>query len=274
MSRANVRTGSARTEGQTVKKRLVSGGWIHYNKIRQAIRRRPEQERSCGAFAPRRVMNVFDMIGPVMIGPSSSHTAGAVRLGKVARKILNDTVVQADIELTGSFAKTYRGHGTDKALLAGIMGMQSDDERIRRSLTLAQEAGIAFSFRESDIPDAHPNTARITLTGAKGGRTVVQGASIGGGNILISEINGMKVSFTGQYNTLIVLHHDKPGTIAAVTNFMAYSEVNIGNFRLSRPRKGGEAVMTIEVDDDVSDALLQSLRILPNIINVVLIRAI
>ena len=106
------------------------------------------------------------------------------------------------------------------------------------------------------------------------GTAVIQGASIGGGNILITEINGMAVSFTGQYNTLLVLHYDKPGTIAAVTNFMAYSEVNIGNFRLSRPKKGGEAVMTIEVDGDVSDALISSLRILPNIINVVLIRAI
>lgn len=220
------------------------------------------------------LMNVFDMIGPIMIGPSSSHTAGAVRLGKVARKILNDTVVRADIELSGSFAKTYRGHGTDKALVAGIMGMQSDDERIRRSLAIAEEEGIAYSFHEVDIPDAHPNTARISLVGASGVTAVVQGASIGGGNILISDINGMQVSFTGQYNTLIILHYDKPGTIAAVTNFMAYSEVNIGNFRLSRPHKGGEAVMTIEVDDDVTDALLQSLRILPNIINVVLIRAI
>lgn len=119
-----------------------------------------------------------------------------------------------------------------------------------------------------------PTPRGIAVTGAQGGTTVIQGASIGGGNILITEINGMAVSFTGQYNTLLVLHYDKPGTIAAVTNFMAYSEVNIGNFRLSRPKKGGEAVMTIEVDGDVSDALISSLKILPNIINVVLIRAI
>lgn len=219
-------------------------------------------------------MNVFDIIGPVMIGPSSSHTAGAVRLGRVAWKILGDTVVKADIVLSGSFAQTYRGHGTDKALIAGVMGMDSDDERIRHSLQLAKECGMEFTFHEIEIPGAHPNTARITVTGAKGGTTVIQGASIGGGNILITEINGMTVSFTGQYNTMLVLHYDKPGTIAAVTNFMAYSEVNIGNFRLSRPKKGGEAVMTIEVDGDVSDALISSLKILPNIINVVLIRAI
>lgn len=219
-------------------------------------------------------MNVFDIIGPVMIGPSSSHTAGAVRLGRVAWKILGERAVKADIQLSGSFAQTYRGHGTDKALVAGIMGMHSDDERIRRSLELAGEEGLAFSFREEDIPGAHPNTARIALEGEKGASCVIQGASIGGGNILVTEINGMSVSFTGQYNTLLVLHYDKPGTIAAVTNFMAYSGTNIGNFRLSRPKKGGEAVMTIEVDGDVSDNLIQSLRILPNIINVVLIRAI
>lgn len=219
-------------------------------------------------------MNVFDIIGPVMIGPSSSHTAGAVRLGRVAWKILGETAVKAEIQLSGSFAQTYRGHGTDKALVAGIMGMHSDDERIRHSLELAEEQGLSVSFETVEIPDAHPNTARIKLTGQSGAKASIQGASIGGGNILVSEVNGLSVSFTGQYNTLMVLHYDKPGTIAAVTNFMAYSEVNIGNFRLSRPRKGGEAVMTIEVDGDVSDALMNSLKILPNIINVVLIRAI
>lgn len=219
-------------------------------------------------------MNVFDIIGPVMIGPSSSHTAGAVRLGRVAWKILDERAVQAWIQLSGSFAHTYRGHGTDKALIAGIMGMHSDDERIRRSLELADEEGLVYSFLEEDIPGAHPNTARIRLKGENGAECTVQGASIGGGNILVTEINGMEVSFTGQYNTLMVLHHDKPGAIAAVTNFMAYSGLNIGNFRLTRPRKGKEAVMTIEVDAEVEEKLIQSLRILPNIINVVLIRAI
>jgi L-serine dehydratase len=219
-------------------------------------------------------MNVFDVIGPVMIGPSSSHTAGAVRLGQLARKILGERAVKADIQLSGSFAQTYRGHGTDKALIAGIMGMFSDDERIRNSLDIAAEEGLEFSFRPQDIPGTHPNTARIILTGENGAGCEIQGASIGGGNILVTEINGMAVSVTGQYNTLLILHHDKPGTIATVTNFMAYSGINIGNFRLSRPKKGGEAVMTIEVDGDVPEDLIHSLRILPNIINVILIREI
>ena len=219
-------------------------------------------------------MNIFDIIGPVMIGPSSSHTAGAVRLGYVAGKILDEPPVRAVIRLSGSFAQTFRGHGTDKALLAGILGFAPDDVRIRDSLSLAEQMNLQFEFHCEDIPGSHPNTARITLTGSGGKEVTVQGASVGGGNILVSEINGMAVHVTGQSNTLVVLHRDKPGTIAAVTNFVAYSSVNIGNFRLSRPQKGGEAVMTIEVDGDVPETLVESLSILPNIIQVVLIRAV
>ena len=219
-------------------------------------------------------MNVFDIIGPVMIGPSSSHTAGAVRLGRVAWKILGERAVRAEIQLSGSFAQTYQGHGTDKALVAGIMGMHSDDERIRNSLQLAQDAGLAVTFQEIQLPGAHPNTARIALTGQNGGQAVVQGASVGGGTILVTEINGLSVSLTGQYNTILVLHQDKPGAIAAVTQFMAESGVNIGNFRLSRPQKGGEALMTIEVDGDVADTLMANLRALDPVKQVVLIRAI
>lgn len=219
-------------------------------------------------------MNVFDIIGPVMIGPSSSHTAGAARLGYVAGKILGEPPVRAVIRLSGSFAQTYRGHGTDKALLAGILGFAPDDMRIRDSLSLAEREGLRYEFCCEDLPGAHPNTACVTLTGSGGKEVTVQGASVGGGNILVSEINGMAVHVTGQSNTLVVLHRDKPGTIAAVTNFVACSGVNIGNFRLSRPQKGGEAVMTIEVDGDVPEALVENLKILPNIIQVVLIRAV
>lgn len=219
-------------------------------------------------------MNVFDIIGPVMIGPSSSHTAGAARLGYVARTILGQRPVKAAIRLSGSFAQTYRGHGTDKALIAGILGFPPDDVRIRDSLSQAEALGLDYSFQCENIPGAHPNTARITLTGAEGGAVTVQGASVGGGNILVDELNGMAVHVTGQNNTLVVLHKDKPGAIAAVTNFMAYSGVNIGSFRLARPQKGGTAVMTIEVDGDIPDLLVETLGVLPNIIHVVLIRAV
>lgn len=218
-------------------------------------------------------MNVFDIIGPVMIGPSSSHTAGAARLGYVARKILGEPPVEAEIRLSGSFAQTFRGHGTDKALIAGILGFPPDDVRVRDSLEYAAQAGLDYTLRCEEIPGAHPNTTRIILRGETE-KVTIQGASVGGGSILVDEINGMAVQVTAQSNTLVVLHHDKPGTIAAVTNFVAYSGVNIGNFRLSRPRKGGQAVMTIEVDGDIPDILVENLNILPNIIHVVLIRAV
>ncbi len=219
-------------------------------------------------------MQIFDIIGPVMIGPSSSHTAGACRLGRVARKILADRPIKARIGLCGSFAQTYRGHGTDKALIAGILDMHTYDPRLRNALTLAGGEGLEYEFYLTTIPGAHPNTAIIELTGETGSTCHITGASIGGGNIIVTNINGMDVQFTGQYNTLIVLHRDTPGVIAAVTNAMASSGTNIGNFRLSRPQKGGEAVMTIEVDGDVSDSMIRWLRELNHITGVVLIRAI
>lgn len=219
-------------------------------------------------------MNVFDMIGPIMIGPSSSHTAGAVRLGRVAWKLLGELPVRAEIELAGSFAQTYRGHGTDKALLAGIMGFDSSDDRIRHSLDLATVQGIQYHFSCISLPDAHPNTARIHLYTAAGTSCSIEGASIGGGNILITEINGMQVSFTGQFNTILVQHYDRPGAIASAANLIAESDINIAGFRLSRKEKGGEALMMIEVEGDISESCLSSLRSLPNIIKVILIQAI
>lgn len=219
-------------------------------------------------------MNIFDMIGPVMIGPSSSHTAGAARLGYVAHRVLGQRPTVAHILLSGSFAQTYRGHGTDKALIAGILGLSSDDERLRQAEELAQAAGLQVIFTTVDLPGTHPNTVRITLTGEDGGRCELQGASTGGGAILVTQLDGMEVFFTGQYNTLLVLHQDKPGTIAAVTGYMASSTLNIGNFRLARPEKGGAAVMTIEVDSPVPPPLLEELSHLPNVIRTVLIPAI
>ncbi len=217
-------------------------------------------------------MNVLDIIGPIMIGPSSSHTAGAVRLGLIARKILGEDPVQAVIELSGSFARTYRGHGTDKALLAGIMGMEPDNEDIRHSPQLAQERGLAFTFLETEIPDAHPNTARIHLTGPSGREMTMVGASTGGGNILVTEIDHMKVSFTAQNNTLLALHWDRPGTVAAVSNYMAKEDINIATFQLARSKKGGKAMMTLEVDGEVPDSILEHLREFENFINITLVK--
>ncbi len=216
-------------------------------------------------------MNVFDIIGPVMIGPSSSHTAGAARIGRIAGALLEEPVKSARIFLHGSFAKTYKGHGTDKALVAGIMGMKPDDERLKHSLELAKEAGISVEFLTQDIENAHPNTALIELTGISGKQVSLQGASVGGGNILVEKVNHMPVEISGQYTTLVVMHRDAPGTIAGVTNYMGSLGVNICNFRLSREQKGGTAVMTIELDSRVGPEVNEHIKQLPNIIGSVML---
>ncbi|QEY35249.1 L-serine ammonia-lyase, iron-sulfur-dependent, subunit beta [Caproiciproducens galactitolivorans] len=217
-------------------------------------------------------MNVFDIVGPVMIGPSSSHTAGAVRIGRIAGALLEGEPVRAHILLHGSFAKTYRGHGTDKALVAGIMGMAPSDIRIRQSLEIAKERGLDVVFGKTELEGAHPNTVVITLKDAKGRTVKVQGASVGGGNILISEINGMKVEVTGQQDTLLVLHRDVPGVIAHVTNYIAAQGVNIGNFKLTRSRRGETAMMTIEMDGEFSRESNEGIEKLPNVIRSIILR--
>ena len=219
-------------------------------------------------------MQVFDIIGPIMIGPSSSHTAGAVRIGKYARSILGDTPIYALIRFSGSFAKTYKGHGTDKAIIAGILGMETDDERIRRSLEVAVEEGLEYTFEEADIDGAHPNTAEVILKAADGKEIVVQGASIGGGNIVINRINGTVVSITGKSDTLIIPHEDVPGMIAVVTQILAQHSVNIHGFSLCRDRKGGVAVMTIEIDGNIDDSINQVILQQPHILASTILKAI
>ncbi|MBQ4640076.1 MAG: L-serine ammonia-lyase, iron-sulfur-dependent subunit beta [Clostridia bacterium] len=214
-------------------------------------------------------MNIFDIVGPVMIGPSSSHTAGAARIGYVARKILAKEPVRAEIDLAGSFAETYRGHGTDRALIAGILGMKPDNEDLPRSLEIAKEKGFGYTIRTVCLPKCHPNTAVIRLWAEDGDMTEVEGASVGGGNILITRLNGLESAFTGQYNTLIIPHKDTYGVIAGVAQALAAFRINIGNFRLTRQEKGRQAIMTLEVDGDVSRELLMLLRALPNVMHVV-----
>ena len=218
-------------------------------------------------------MNIFDIVGPVMIGPSSSHTAGACRIGYAARKILADTPIKAEIGLAGSFAQTYKGHGTDRALIAGILGMKPDDDRLPDSMTLAGQQGLEFSFKAVKLPKCHPNTAVIRLTGASGNTAEVEGASVGGGNILITRLNGMESAFTGQSDTLIIPHRDTPGVIATITQALALYGVNIGNFKLTRHTKGEMAIMTIEVDGEVSHDLVALLKKQPNVAQVVYLQA-
>jgi len=211
------------------------------------------------------VLQVFDILGPIMIGPSSSHTAGAVRIGKYARSVLGKTPVKAVIRFSGSFAKTYKGHGTDKAVIAGILGMDTDDSRIRNSMQIATEEGLDFTFIEEDIDGAHPNTAEITLTDADGRSALIQGASIGGGNIMINKINDTEVSISGKSDTLVIPHDDVPGMIAVVTNILAEKGVNVHGFSLGRDRKGGIAVMTIEIDGNIDESINEAIMECPNI---------
>ena len=222
-------------------------------------------------------MNVFDIIGPVMIGPSSSHTAGAVRLGRVVNKLIDSrTLKRVEITLSGSFAQTYKGHGTDRALLAGIMGYHSYSPEIRDALAIAKDRGIEYTFIKEDIKGAHPNTARIRYFLEDGGEGSMQGASVGGGNILVNQIDGMNVNFNGENNTILVTHQDKPGVIAAVTQLMhwEYADLNISNFHLSRQSKGGDAIMTIEIDGQPPENLIPAIRKIQYVSNAILIRRI
>ena len=211
------------------------------------------------------MLQVFDIIGPIMIGPSSSHTAGAVRIGKYARSVLGKRPVKAVIRFSGSFSKTYKGHGTDKAIVAGILGMDTDDDRIRNSMQIATEEGLDFRFIEDDIDGAHPNTAEITLTDADGRTALIQGCSIGGGNIIITKINDTEVSISGKSDTLVIPHDDVPGMIAVVTNILADKGVNVHGFSLGRDRKGGIAVMTIEIDGNIDESINEAIMECPNI---------
>lgn len=201
-------------------------------------------------------MSVFDVIGPRMVGPSSSHTAGALRLGLLARAALGTTPERATVGLHGSFATTYRGHGTDRAVAAGLLGMAPDDPRIPESLRVAREAGLEIGFETVDLGDgAHPASLRFTLEG--GGRTAtLTGSSVGGGAVRVTEVNGRAVEITGEFDTLLVVARDIPGTTAQVTRLLADRDVNIAFLEVSRGRRGGEATMIVETDHPIPDGVI------------------
>jgi len=195
-----------------------------------------------------RYKSVFDIIGPVMIGPSSSHTAGACRIGKIVRSIFGELPDTLDIHLYESFAKTYRGHGTDIALVGGVLGMEPDDENLRTSLKLAHEAGmkVAFIPHKEDRAE-HPNTARLVLS--KGDRKMsVTGISIGGGSISVTELNGFNISLSMGMPTFVIVHRDVPGVVAKVTTSLSNHNINIAQMNVTREAKGEKAIMIIEVD--------------------------
>ncbi len=207
--------------------------------------------------------SLFDIIGPVMIGPSSSHTAGAAKLGLAAKEITGEPIVSVDLILHGSFATTGHGHGTRLALLAGLLGLHPDDENLRQAEQLAQAAGIQYTFRKGDLGDVHPNSARFDIKGESGAHYVITGSSIGGGAIEITEVNGMEVSFSGEYITMMTLQEDKFGVISTITAMLAASEVNVAAMRLFRSGRGKLSVMVLELDQMPPKGITSAIEQLP-----------
>ena len=203
------------------------------------------------------MLDIFDIFGPVMVGPSSSHTAGAVRIGRMARTLLGGEPVRAKIGLYGSFAETGQGHGTDKALVAGLLGLKPDDMKIPNSFDLAKQRGMKFTFETARLREAHPNTAVLEVELANGKVLTLQAASTGGGRIRVDKLNGVEVSFTGAFNTLVTRHKDIAGELADVTRELSNGRVNIANMSLCRDRRGGDALTVIETDQKVPKVVRQ-----------------
>jgi L-serine dehydratase len=209
------------------------------------------------------MVSILDIIGPVMVGPSSSHTAGACRIGLFARGLVSGQPDTARIELHGSFARTGSGHGTDRAIVGGLMGFFPDDERLRESLDLAEKAGLTFSFVNSKLRgDHHPNTTRISLERAEQ-HAVVTGSSLGAGRILITEIDGFSVEVTGAFPTLVFVAQDVPGIISAVSTALARQGDNIATMKVSRRQKGGDAIHIYELDQPASPQAMEVIRAIP-----------
>ncbi len=216
--------------------------------------------------------DLFDIIGPVMIGPSSSHTAGAARIGKTARMLLGSTPVSARIGLCGSFQKTYKGHGTDKALIGGLLGMAIDDPRLRDSPSFAEQEGLTVDFYSAAVKGAHPNTVLIDLSDADGRSVNLRAASIGGGEIRIQAVDGHETRITGHANTFVIHYLDKYGMIATITRQIASAQINIAAMLVSRTAAGGDAMVALEIDGDAEEALAETLKTLDNVFSVSYLR--
>ena len=213
-------------------------------------------------------MRLFDVLGPVMIGPSSSHTAGAAKIGYTAQKLLGDLPVEADIGLYGSFATTGKGHGTDRALVAGLLGLRPDDPRLPDSFALAQQQGMKFRIHPVELRSGHPNTAVLTLKSRTGRVLSMKAASVGGGRIRVTEIDGVPADFGGDSNTLIIHNEDTPGCIAEVTASLAMRRINIASMQVFRAGTGSYAVMVLECDSHIPHLLVQQLAVMPGILKV------
>ena len=218
-------------------------------------------------------ISVFDVIGPNMIGPSSSHTAGADSLAFLAQKMINGPLKKVDFTLYGSFAKTYRGHGTDRALLGGIMGFTTDDKRIPDSFSIAEEKGLEYHFHINETEEVdHPKTVDITMVNEDGQTLTVRGESLGGGKIRISRINQVDVDFTGEYSTAIVIHQDTPGVVAYITKCLSERNINIAFMRLFRESKGTTAYTIVESDGHLPEDIVESIHQNTNIHDVMVVQ--
>ena len=213
-------------------------------------------------------MNLFDILGPIMVGPSSSHTAGAVRMGNLARALLGQTPTKAQLLLHGSFASTGEGHGTHQALIAGLLGFAPDDRRVPDSFSLANEQGLEFTFGSVTLRDAHPNSALLRLEGADGGRIEVAASSLGGGRIQVFQVDGLPCAFSGELPTLVVYNTDQPGCVSQVTGVLARRGLNVATLQLNRGGRGGSAVMVIESDQPIFERAAAEIRALPGILRV------
>jgi L-serine dehydratase len=211
------------------------------------------------------MVSLLDIIGPVMVGPSSSHTAGACRLGLLARCLVGGTPERATVELHGSFARTGEGHGTDKAIVGGLMGFRPDDERLRTALEIAEREGLDYHFEKTtlgDDADVHPNTVRLTVE--RGDRShVMVGSSLGAGRVLATEIDGYPVEVSGNLHTIVLVAEDVKGSVAAIATILAENDINIATLRLTRKERGGDAFMVIEVDQHPSTTVRDAIRALP-----------
>jgi L-serine dehydratase len=209
------------------------------------------------------MVSLLDIIGPVMVGPSSSHTAGACRLGLLARGLIGGTPERARIELHGSFARTGEGHGTDKAIAGGLMGFRPDDERLRDALEIAEREGLDYVFEKTTLSDdAHPNSVRLTLERGERHAAMI-GASLGAGRVRVSEINGYAVEVSGNLHTIVLIAEDVKGSVAAIATILAEHGLNIATLRLSRKERGGDAFMAIEIDEQPGEAVRDEIRSLP-----------
>lgn len=218
-------------------------------------------------------ISVFDVLGPNMIGPSSSHTAGAAVIAYLAQKMINGRPVKVDFTLYGSFAKTYKGHGTDRALVGGIMGFFTDDVRIRDSFRLAEEQGLKFAFHTDETEsDVHPNTVDVAVESEFGNQMNIRGESLGGGKVRITRINQVEVDFSGEYSAVIVVHQDTRGVAAHITRCLSDSNVNIAFMRLFREKKGHTAYTIVEVDGAVPVGVADKLRENANVRDVMIVQ--